>query len=54
MGGVLFVLLNWPVVLLICTGAVTYIVALLILQPFNPTELEIMQSLWFSLRRRFK
>lgn len=54
MGGVLFILPNWPVVLLIFMGAAVYTIALLILQPFNPAELEIIHGLWFSLRRRLK
>jgi hypothetical protein len=54
MGGVILLLLDWPVLLLIFVGAITYPVTLLILQPFNQAETEIIQGLWFSLRRRLK
>ena len=54
MGGVILILPNWPVGWLIFIGAVAYIIILLILQPFNPAELGILQSLRLSLWRRLK
>jgi O-antigen/teichoic acid export membrane protein len=55
MGGVIFILPPaWPVVAAIFIGTVTYIVALLALKPFNVAEVEIIQALWLSLRRRLK
>jgi hypothetical protein len=55
MGGVMFILpYNWPIGVLSLIGAAVYSVALFALRPFNPTELELIQGLWLSLRRRLK
>jgi O-antigen/teichoic acid export membrane protein len=55
MGVVIYLLpYNWPIGVLIFIGAVVYGVVLFALKPFNPTELEIIQGLWLSLRQRLK
>jgi O-antigen/teichoic acid export membrane protein len=54
MAGVIWLVLDWPLGLVIISGAVVYPLALLALKPFNQTELEVIKGITSSLRRRFK
>jgi len=54
MAAAILPLLNWPLIIVIGVGAIVYPLALFALKPFNQAELEIINGVWSTLRRRLK
>jgi O-antigen/teichoic acid export membrane protein len=54
MAAVILVLQSWHLFIVISIGAAVYALALFALKPLNRAELEVIQGLWLSLRRRIR